>query len=114
MATVTRTSKAGGHRVGDRIVYIEPKCGECPGPRAEHIHPAAHGDDYGYTVAKYWIVSDIVDEHTIVAKTRTGKTHRVSVEDPCLRRATLFDLLLHRHSFPSPDTPETGETDDLT
>ena len=110
---MTGMSRAGKYRVGDRIVYVKPKRSTHPGPRAEHVHPAVHGDSYGYTVDKYWIVTCVADEQTIVAKTRRGKTHRVAIDDPCLRKPNLLERLLCRGRFPSLDTPETGEGEDL-
>jgi hypothetical protein len=87
-------------RKGDRIIYHKNKVSAHPTPRARDVHPAARGDDYHYVVDKYWIVTDIIDEQTIEAMTRTGKRHRLSVEDPRLRKAGLISRLIHYSDFP--------------
>jgi len=85
---------------GDRIIYKKNKISAHPTPRARDVHPSSGGDDYHYVVDKYWIVTDIIDEQTIEAMTRTGKKHRLSVRDPRLRKAGLFSRLFHYSHFP--------------
>lgn len=89
-------------KTGDLVVYRKPKISTRPSPKAEDIHPAAHGDDYIYSVEKYWIVTRVVDEATIEVKTRTGKIHQLRADDRLLRRATLLERWLKKSRFPSP------------
>ena len=99
--------RCGGGRmrkfaVGDRVVYQKSKSSPQPGPRAESIWPSGYGEDYAYVVDKYWVVSTIVDEETIEVATRRGKTHRLRVDDPQLRKAGWLARFFHRGRYPSP------------
>jgi hypothetical protein len=85
---------------GDRIIYKKNKVSAHPTPRARDVHPSSHGDDYHYVVDKYWIVTDIIDEKTIEAMTRTGKKHRLNVEDPRLSKAGFFSRIFNYSDFP--------------
>ena len=87
-------------RVGDRVIYRKPKVSYSPGPRAKNIWPADNGDCYYYSVDKFWTVNEILDKNTIVAKTRRGKQHRLSVRDPLLRKASLLDHIFYGSRFP--------------
>lgn len=42
------------YSVGDLVVYRKSKRSTAPGPRAKNIQPATHGEEYGYSVDKYW------------------------------------------------------------
>ncbi len=88
------------YEVGDLLVYNKPKSSPSPGSRARDIQPSPHGEDYNYIVDKYWIVSDITDENTIEATTRTGKTHLISADDPLLRKANVKEKVFLKDKFP--------------
>jgi len=87
-------------RIGDPVVYRKDKTSSCPGPRAEEVVPSARGEDYSYTVPKFWKISAIPDAEHVVVVTRTGKRHCLSVSDPHLHKASFFGRLLHLHRFP--------------
>lgn len=84
---------------GDWVVYRKSKQGPAPGPRAQHVTAAPKGDDYAYVVDKYWIVEDVASDQTVLLRTRRGKIHRVSLEDPALRKAGPIVRLLCRQRF---------------
>ena len=87
--------------VGDRIVYRKVKFSPLPGPGAYHITPSDKGENYTYLVDKYWVVTDVLDDGSLVAMTRRGKLNFVRPDDPNLRKAKLIDSLFHRNLFPS-------------
>lgn len=87
------------YKVGDHIVYCKCKASPHPGPRANDIRPAQHGEDYSYVVAKYWVVSAVLDD-CIEVMTRTGKLHYLKPDDPNLRKANLIEELFSRGRFP--------------
>jgi hypothetical protein len=90
-------------RPGDLVVYRKTKHAATPGPRAERISPAPHGDTYSYVVDKFWIVDRICEDGELLLRTRRGKTHKARPDDPNLRRAGLVTRLLQGHRFPRPD-----------
>ncbi len=85
---------------GDRVVFRKPKRSTCPGPRATNVSPSRHGEDYTYFVEKYWIVVASADGKVIV-RTRSGKQHVLDSSNGFVRHARLWDILIHRHRFPS-------------
>jgi hypothetical protein len=91
--------------VGDPVVYHKTKTSTHPGPRAEGIRPAAHGDNYSYTVDKCWTVSAVLDDNMLELKTRTGKMHELRTDDPNLRKAGLLERILLRDRFPDIEQP---------
>ncbi|GIW78837.1 MAG: hypothetical protein KatS3mg105_0644 [Gemmatales bacterium] len=96
--------------VGDLVVYRKHKFTSHPGPRAKHIAPAPHGDSYSYLVDKFWIVTELSEnQKEMVLMTRTGKKHRVSVDDPNVRHANWWERLFLRHRFPK--LPAAAQSD---
>ena len=91
---------------GDHVVYLKQKFTRCPGPRAEQVHPAAHGEGYSYIVRKPWTVVAVIDDQTLEVVTNSGKHHRVRQDDPKLHHAgPLEELMLRyrwRKEFPTP------------
>lgn len=104
---------AVNYKPGDLVIYLKSKVSPRPSPRAENVHPAPAGEEYSYAVQKYWIVSAVVDSRTIEVRTRRGKTHRVNVDDPLLRKAGLVDRLFRRSRFPDLTAPVTAETESV-
>ncbi|MCA9047076.1 MAG: hypothetical protein KDA89_00010 [Planctomycetaceae bacterium] len=84
---------------GDLVIYRKTKYSTHPGPRAENVHPAPNGDSYSYTVEKFWVVTEISADGSVVAVTPRGKTNRISADDPGLKRANWLQRLLHRSRF---------------
>jgi hypothetical protein len=84
---------------GDWVVYCKTKCTRLPGRRARDIRAAANGDNYSYSVDKFWIVADVFPDGKLLLQTRRGKKHIVDVYDMKLRRATLWDRVRNRAHF---------------
>lgn len=86
---------------GDPVIYRVSKTSTDPGPRAQQVYPAEHGDWYSYQVDKFWAVSDIQPDGTLVLVTRRGKQHTVTANDPRLRPASWWERWLYRNRFPA-------------
>jgi len=86
-------------RPGDWIIYCKTKFSPHPGERARNVAPTQHGDEYCYTVDKFWVVADVDPDGTIVLWTRRGKSHRVKLDDPHLRKPAFWERLLYRARF---------------
>lgn len=88
------------YQPGDPVIFSVSKSSTHPGPRAEEIHPAAHGDTYSYLVPKYWRIVERRPDGSLVLLTRRGKRRTVQVGDPRLRPPTLWERWFHGHRFP--------------
>jgi hypothetical protein len=88
-----------GIQLGDWVIYRKTKFSTHPGPRAQNVLPAEHGDEYAYTVDKFWVVADVRQGGTLLLKTRRGKSHVVSQSDPNLHRANWWQKWRHRRRF---------------
>lgn len=86
---------------GDWVIFQKTKFSTQPGPRAKNIHPARLGDQYTYTVEKYWIVSEVREDGTLLLKTRTGKTNVLPESDPRLRKPGFWERQKYRSRFES-------------
>jgi hypothetical protein len=84
---------------GDWVVYCKTKFTPHPGRRAREIRAAANGDNYCYSVDKFWVVADVLPDGKLLLQTRRGKKHVVGANDVKLRRATLWDRLRYRAHF---------------
>ncbi len=73
--------------------------GPHPGPRASHVHASPKGEDYSYVVDKFWIVEQVLGDGRLMIRTRRGKHHTISADDPNLRAANWLDRLLWRERF---------------
>ena len=100
-------------QVGDLVVYRKSKTSTHPGPRAANVHPARHGDAYSYTVDKFCVIEELLDDGTIVASTRRGKKNQIKPDDPMLRKANLLQKLLYRTRFAALDCPAPASNDQL-
>ena len=87
------------YRPGDAVVFRKWKRSPNPGPRARSVQPSQQGDDYSYSVDKYWVVEDLRGEQVHV-RTRRGKTHVMDVTDQRLRPARWWERWLLRDRFP--------------
>ena len=94
-------------RQGDLVIYRKTKHSTQPGPRAANVQPAQNGDNYSYTVDKFWVIEEILQDGTIVAATRRGKRNYLKPDDPLLKRANLIQHLLYRGRFASLPVRET-------
>lgn len=86
-------------RPGDCVIYVLAKSSVHPGPRARNIRPARLGDTYRYVVDKCWVVAEILPSGQLILRTRRGKTHTVSPDDPRLKRPTWWQQVRYRHRF---------------
>ncbi len=91
---------------GDRVVYRKFKHSAAPGPRARFVDPAPRGEEYSYSVDKFWIVVEQKDEDHLLLATRRGKQHVVESSDPNLRRANWWERLFYRDRFPESQVSE--------
>ncbi len=99
-----------GHRygVGDKVVYTRDKYTSRPGPRAKNLSPARNGESYQYQVEKYWRVTEVHSNNTVVLCTRRGKTHVTTFDDPRLRPATWMERLWKSALFPALPSSSTA------
>lgn len=86
---------------GDQVVYRKFKHSVAPGPRARYVDPAPHGEEYTYSVDKFWIVVEIQPDDHVLLETRRGKQHVVECSDMNLRHAHWWEKLLYRGRFPN-------------
>ena len=86
---------------GDPVIYRVCKTSTAPGPRAQEVHPAQHGDWYSYQIDKYWSVSEVLSDGSLKLVTRRGKQHTVTADDPRLRAARWWERWLYRSRFPA-------------
>jgi hypothetical protein len=93
---------------GDPVIYRKFKHSSNPGPRARCVDPAPHGEDYAYSVDKYWVVVELHTEDRVLLETRSGKRHVVESTDPNLRHARWWERLIYRERFPKPAGSETS------
>lgn len=87
-------------RPGDTVVFRMTKISTRPGPRAEEIHPAPHGEWYTYKVDKFWVVVEAHDDGKLLVQTRRGKQHLIDADSPQLRHARWWERLLFGQRFP--------------
>ncbi|MCA9057064.1 MAG: hypothetical protein KDA85_01135 [Planctomycetaceae bacterium] len=88
-------------QIGDWVVYRKTKFSNHPGPRAHNLYAARNGDQYTYTVDKFWVVAAINEDGMLLLQTRRGKQHTVRPNDPLLRHPTWLERWRYRTRFPS-------------
>jgi len=84
---------------GEWVIYRKAKHSPSPGPRAQEVTPSPHGEFYSYVVDKFWVVERVLDEGQLQLRTRRGKQHLVSADDPNLRRARWWERWVFRRRF---------------
>lgn len=89
------------YQPGDWVIYRKTKFSTHPGPRAQNVNPASGGEQYSYTVDKFWIVAELLADGELLVQTRRGKSHRVPADDPDLHRARWWERLIYRRRFES-------------
>ena len=89
---------------GDWVIYRLQKSSASPGPRAQDIVPAAHGEAYSYLVDKYWIVAEVLGSDRLRLRTRKGKTRIVAATDRRLRRPRFYERWLLASRFRAVET----------
>lgn len=90
---------------GELVVYRMQKYTSHPGPRAADVEPEQKGERYVYHVDKYWVVSAVAADGSVVVVTRTGKQRRVEPNDTRLRPARWWERWLLRSRFPTTTSP---------
>jgi hypothetical protein len=93
---------------GDCVIYRKQKYSTHPGPKANSIWPTPCGEYYSYCVDKFYRVTSIHSDQTVVVVTRRGRQRTLGANDPALRRARFWERLLHRHRFPPLPAPPHG------
>lgn len=86
------------HR-GDWVIYRKTKQSPQPGPRAEDVSPASHGDLYTYAVEKFWVVDAVQSDGAVVLVTHRGKRHVIDPSTPLLRKANWWERWRYRSRF---------------
>jgi len=89
--------------VGERVVFRTTKHSAHPGPRARDVRPESLGEGYQYCVDKYWVVEEVRSGDVVVV-TRRGKRHVIHADDPRLRAAAWWEVMVFGDRFPQPDT----------
>ena len=97
---------------GDWIVYCKTKFSQHPGERARNVKPTAHGDEYCYTVDKYWIIESMTSGGQVCLRTPGGKRHVVTADDPHLRRPSLWERIWYRSRFLAAEQQKAASTSD--
>ncbi len=87
------------YQPGDWVLFRVTKFSSHPGPRAENIAPAPHGESYHYTVDKFWIVEGRSGDGKLILRTRRGKQHVVDASDLRLRKANIWERWRYRSRF---------------
>jgi len=90
---------------GDWIICRQQKRSTRPGPRAEDVRPALHGEDYLYHVKEYWTVLAVRPDGRLIVRTARGRQRVLSADQPTLRRARWWERFLWRDRFPGPAAP---------
>ena len=91
------------YSAGDPVIYRKVKHSTSPGRRARSIDPAPRGEEYTYSVDKFWVVVEVRNDDHVLLVTRRGKQNLVQIEDPNLRPARWWEKLFYRSRFPSVD-----------
>ena len=84
---------------GDWAIYRKTKRSQSPGRRATKILASEKGESYIYLVDKFWVVESITPDDQLCLRTARGKTNRIPVNDPNLRRPNLLQRFLWRARF---------------
>ncbi|MCY2965171.1 MAG: hypothetical protein NT069_16310 [Planctomycetota bacterium] len=95
-------------KTGDWVIYCKTKFSPHPGTRARNVQPSPNGDEYNYTVDKFWVVTDVAQDGSITLQTRRGKRHVVAANDIHLRRPKLWERWWYRDKFQAAATGEPG------
>jgi len=90
-------------RPGDPVIYRLRKTSVHPGPRAQDVYPAPNGDNYTYSVDKFWRVKEIKESGELLLYTRRGKERLCDPNDANLSRPGFLTRLLYRQRFPLPE-----------
>ncbi len=98
----------GSLRVGGKVVFAKDKMSDSPGKRAKEVVPLRAGEDYSYIVEKYWTVKAVHHDGTATLITRRGKEHRVALDDPRLRHASLWERCFYGKRFPRIEPPPSA------
>ena len=93
----------------DLVVYSKQKHSVSPGPRARSVDAATRGETYSYTVDKFWIIKQLLEDGQLLLITRTGKHHTIHPNDPNLRKATLWERWIYRQRYSEIETLLSNE-----
>jgi hypothetical protein len=99
-------------QAGDWIVYCKTKYSQHPGERARNVEPSAKGDEYCYTVDKFWVVESLTPGGQICLRTPGGKRHVVAADDPHLRCPSLWERIWYRSRFLAAEQNKVASNND--
>lgn len=88
---------------GDPVIFRVAKVSQRPGPRAQIVYASPSGEDYTYTVDKYWVVQEVRNGNTLVLRTRRGKVRELPANSPDLRAPWFWERWFFSHRFPRLD-----------
>ena len=98
----------GGKRLESRLCsgldggLSKTKTRHCAESTRQNVRPAAHGDEYGYEIEKYWRVSAVLPDGRLEVVTRRGKRLHIEATDPRLRPANWLERWFLIARFPPP------------
>ena len=95
---------------GDWVIYRKSKYSSHPGPRAQNVSPDQHGEKYVYTVDKFWVVADVLEDDRLLLRTRRGKEHVIGANDDGLRIARWWERWLYRSRFTAVESSAPAES----
>lgn len=87
------------YKYGDKLIYHKPKHSSNPSLNAKDLKPSEHGEEYDYTIKKYWIFLQEVDGYC-TCLTPTFKLNYIKVTDVHLRKANIFEQIFFKRRFP--------------
>ena len=61
----------------DLVVYSKQKHSVSPGPRAREVDAATRGETYSYTVDKFWVIKQLIEDGQLLLITRFTKMIRI-------------------------------------
>jgi hypothetical protein len=93
------------YRAGDRLIYTYDEYSQQPAAWAKNVRADRRGEGYRYEVDTPCIVTRVLADGSLEARTPNGHFRVFAADDMQLRRATLLDWLLRftqaTHGLPS-------------
>jgi hypothetical protein len=95
---------------GDMVIVTQTHRRPCPSKRATAVYPEPRGEDYCYTVQKYWIVLEVQPDGVAKFLTRRGKIRYLTATNPAVRRASFWERIFYRGRFASAKSLRANRT----
>jgi len=84
---------------GDLVIVTQLRRRAAPSRRATRVFPEPRGEGYCFAVEKYWVVLEVMERGMAKFLTPRGKIRYLSTNNRNVRRASLWERLVHRHRF---------------